>query len=383
MKRYISFLVTIFLLASCTLLYADSSFTVNSLKGSFTVSPVVEGLEFPWGLSFLPDGTGMLVTERTGRLLLVRGGRTVPVSGVPQASVTGQGGLLDVALSPDFERDSLVYLSFAEEEGGRFGTAVARGRLVISADGSAGLEGTRVIYRALPKTTGGNHFGSRLAFDGKGFLYVTLGERGSMNRAQDTADPYGSVLRLNSDGSIPQDNPFASRGGSPGGGAPEIFSYGHRNPQGMARHPVTGDIWTHEHGPKGGDEVNILKIGANYGWPRVTYGVNYSGSTISSQTRAEGIEDPVVYWIPSIAPSGMAFYTGGAFPGWNGNLFVGALAGKHLRRLELRGNEVIGQEVLLLDRLGRIRDVRTGPDGLLYLLTDSEKGGIYRIEPAE
>ncbi|MDT8298955.1 MAG: PQQ-dependent sugar dehydrogenase, partial [Spirochaetaceae bacterium] len=338
---------------------AATQFTVESEEESFIVASVVENLESPWGLAFLPEDRGILVTQRTGDLLLIRDGRKTIVSGTPEVAVIGQGGLLDVVLSPNFTTDSLVYLSFSESGRGGVGTAIFRGRLVDTPGSPARLTNPEVMYRALPKSGGGRHFGSRLAFDEAGYLYVTLGERGSMNRAQDTEDPYGSVLRLNPDGSIPSDNP--------GFDAPEIWSYGHRNAQGLAKHPGTGDIWLHEHGPKGGDEVNIVRKGANYGWPRVTYGIDYNGSVISNMTSAPGFEEPVVYWVPSIAPSGMAFYDGDVFPEWNGNIFVGALAGQHLRRLELRGNRVVHQEVLLSRIVGRIRDVRRGPDGMLYL----------------
>ncbi len=378
MKYLTVLIIPIFLLTSVTLSSADSPFTVQSEKEAFIVTAVSENLERPWGLAFLPDGGGFLVTERTGNLLLIREGRTSIVTGTPGAAVVGQGGLLDVVLSPSFTSDSLVYLSFTEESGGLYGTAVARGRLNRDIGDDARLMDTELIYRALPKSGGGRHFGSRLVFDEEGYLYVTLGERGTMSRAQDTADPYGSVLRLNPDGSIPGDNPFTG-----GSDAAEIWSYGHRNAQGMARHPDTGDICIHEHGPKGGDEVNILRKGANYGWPTVTHGIDYDGSVISDMTTATGIEDPVLYWVPSIAPSGMAFYNSSAFPGWRGDIFVGALAGKHLRRLELRGNEVVHQEVLLQGQLGRIRDVRVGPDGFIYLLTDADKGALYRIKPAD
>ncbi len=377
MKCLTDLFIPIFLLTSCALSSAGSPFTVQSEKEAFIVTAVAENLERPWSLAFLPDNGGYLITERTGNLLLIRDGRTSIVTGTPRAAVVGQGGLLDVVLSPSFTADSLVYLSFAEESGGIYGTAVARGRLIHDVGGNARLVDTEVIYRALPKSSGGRHFGSRLVFDEDGYLYVTLGERGSMNRAQDTSDPYGSVLRLNPDGSVPGDNLLVG-----GSDAAEIWSYGHRNAQGMARHPGTGDIWLHEHGPKGGDEVNIVRKGANYGWPTVTYGIDYDGSVISDTTTAAGVEDALICWVPSIAPSGMAFYVGNAFPGWRGDIFVGTLAGKHLRRLELRGNEVVHQEILLQGRLGRIRDVRAGPDGFIYLLSDADNGALYRIEPA-
>ena len=369
-------------LASCALGAGQLPFTVVSEEGTFAVEEVVENLDHPWSLAFLPDGGGILVTERPGRLLLVRSGDVTPVRGTPEVAVEGQGGLLDVALSPEFDEDALVYMSFAEAGPGGYGTAVARGRLVLEGAGAPRLDAAEVIFRALPRTGGGRHFGSRLAFSG-GYLFVTLGERGTMDRAQDTHDPYGGVLRLLPNGTVPDDNPFAPGGASAGGGAPELWSYGHRNAQGLTVRPGTEDLWLHEHGPRGGDEINIVRAGANYGWPLVTYGIDYDGTVISSETSAPGIEEPVLYWVPSIAPSGMTFYEGAAFPLWQGDLFVGALAGKHLRRVEFEGNVPVRQEVLLQNRLGRIRDVRTGPDGLLYLLTDESDGGLYRISPAD
>ncbi len=368
-------LIYIFLLTSTALSSADSPFTVQSEKEAFTVNLVIGNIERPWSLAFLPEDNGILVSQRTGNLLLIRNSRSTIVAGTPRTAAVGQGGLMDVALSPFFTEDALVYLSFTEETDGIYGPAVARGRLVTESSDTARLVDTEIIYRALPKSNSDRHFGSRLVFDEDGYLFITLGERGSRDRAQDTSDPYGSVLRLNPDGSIPNDNP--------GFKAPEIWSYGHRNAQGAARNPVTGDIWVHEHGPKGGDEINIIRKGANYGWPVVSYGINYNGSIISKETTAAGIEDAVVYWVPSIAPSGMAFYNNAAFPGWQYNLFVGALAGKQLRRMELKGNQVIHQEVMLQGQLGRIRDVRTGPDGFLYLLTDAENGALYRMEPMD
>jgi glucose/arabinose dehydrogenase len=370
-------------MTSCALNSQEFTGTLRSEREDFIVTPVIRGLSYPWGMAFLPNEGGYLVTQRTGTLLLIREGKSVPVSGTPRVAAIGQGGLLDLALSPYFVSDGLVYMSYAEEESGLYGTSVARGRLVIpAAGGKTRLENLTVIYRALPKSNAQVHFGSRLAFDDDGYLYVTLGERGFMDQAQDTSTPYGSVLRLNPDGTIPVNNPFAPGGSSPGAGKPEIWSYGHRNAQGLVANPATGDMWLHEHGPKGGDEVNIIRPGANYGWPIVTYGTNYDGSSISGQVTAPGVENPVVYWVPSIAPSGMAFYQGNSFPGWKTSLFVGALAGQHLRRLELTGGRVTGQEVLLKG-FGRIRDVRTGPDGFVYLLTDAPDGGLFRLSPAK
>ena len=333
------------------------------------------GLEHPWSLAFLPDGR-MLVSERPGRLRLIApdGGLDPrPIEGLPSIHQYGQGGLLDIALHPDFAHNQRVYFSYAERGPRGYGTAVAYGVLH-----DHRLNDVRIIFRLLPKTAKTYHFGSRLVFDHQGHLFVTLGERGGRMRAQDLSDTAGSLVRINDDGSIPPDNPFV---GIPGA-RPEIYSYGHRNMQGAALHPVTGRLWTHEHGPQGGDELNIPQAGANYGWPIITYGTEYvSGLPIGEGTRKPGMEQPIYYWLPSIAPSGMAFYTGQRFPHWRGDLFVGSLKFGLLVRLRLNGECVIHEERMLAGDLGRIRDVRQGPDGLLYLLTDAEDGKLVRLLP--
>jgi glucose/arabinose dehydrogenase len=354
---------------------ADSK-TWRSEKHSFTVTTVAAGLEHPWSLAFLPGGD-MLVTEREGRLRLIRNGTLLPepVKGVPKSVVRGQGGLLEVALHPQFAENRLVYLSYAAQGTGGVGTEVARGRL----DGDT-LNDVEVIFSVDMKTPGSAHYGGRLAFAPDGTLFITLGDRYSyMKEAQNPANHLGALIRVRDDGTVPPDNPFVGKPGI----RPEIYSYGHRNMQGIAFHPVTGALWTHEHGPRGGDEVNIIKPGANYGWPAITYGIDYSGAIISDKTEAPGMEQPVIHWTPSIAPSGMAFYSGDKFPDWHGSLFVGALAGTHLRRLTLDGETVLSQEVLLSDLKERIRDVRQGPDGFLYVVTDDAyNGAVMRIEPA-
>jgi glucose/arabinose dehydrogenase len=364
------------LLAALLAAASAAAQVVKTDEASFRVVTVTERLEHPWGLAFLPDGR-MLVTERAGRLRIVgRDGRLVPqpVAGLPKIEEYGQGGLLDVALHPRFAENALVYLSFAERGDGGYGTAVLRGRL---ADGT--LENVEVIYRQQPKSRGGRHFGSRLVFDRAGFLYVTQGDRGEQDRAQVAGDLAGKVVRLHDDGRIPKDNPFVARAGV----RPEIFTLGNRNVQGAALHPATGELWTHEHGPQGGDEVNVLRAGANYGWPVITYGVNYGiGTKIGEGASKPGLAQPVHYWVPSIAPSGMAFYTGDRFTQWKGDLFVGALRDQLLVRLRLDGEKVVKEERMLVGTLGRIRDVRQGPDGLLYLLVDSSSGAIVRLEPA-
>ena len=338
---------------------------------------VASGLEHPWGMAFLPDGA-VLVTERPGRLRVVGkdGGVSQPVEGVPAVDAVGQGGLLDVALDPDFAANRLVYLSYAEPREGGNATAVARGRLADSR-----LDQLEVIFRQQPALAGRHHFGSRLVFARDGRLFVTLGDRyKEKDRAQTLDSHLGKVIRIERDGRVPVDNPFVDRAGA----LPEIWSYGHRNVQGAALHPATGNLWTNEHGPKGGDELNLTLPGRNYGWPAITYGVDYSGAIISDETAAPGMEQPVHYWVPSIATSGLAFCTGSRFPRWQGNAFVGGLRSQQLVRLELDGDRVVHEEVLLKGVIERrIRDVKQGPDGYLYLLTDEKDGRLLRIEPVQ
>ncbi|HEY5789087.1 MAG TPA: PQQ-dependent sugar dehydrogenase, partial [Gammaproteobacteria bacterium] len=340
----------------------------------FRAVTLASGLEHPWGMAFLPDGR-ILVTERPGRLRLFADGRLdpEPIAGLPPVAQHGQGGLLDVALHPQFADNGLVYLAFALRDEDGVGTAVGRGRL----DGKR-LVDTRLLFTLHPRSSAGQHFGSRLVFDRAGRLYVTLGDRGQRQRAQDLRDHAGSVIRLTADGAVPEDNPFVGVAGA----LPEIFSYGHRNVQGAALHPVTGELWAHEHGPQGGDELNVVRAGRNYGWPVITYGKEYGTGFDIGTTEKQGMEQPLHAWVPSIAPSGMAFYSGERFPAWRGNLFVGSLKFRQLVRLELDGERVVGEERLLTDRLGRIRDVRDGPDGYLYLLTDEADGRLLRLEPA-
>jgi len=354
---------------------------IESEEARFHVRTIADGLEHPWGIAFLPDG-GALVTERAGRLrhLSPDGEVSEPLSGVPEVDARGQGGLLDVALDPAFAENRLVYLSFSEPgEGGTNSTAVARGRL---SENLTGLSELEVIFSQQPKLPSTKHFGSRLAFDRDGYLFVTLGERSEprfREQAQDLDSHLGKVVRIRPDGSVPDDNPFVGRDGA----LPEIWSYGHRNIQAAAIHPETGMLWEIEHGPRGGDELNIPEPGKNYGWPVVSYGVNYSGTPVGSgEATSPGFEDPIYQWTPVIAPSGMTFYTGEAFPEWHGDLFVGGLASTALVRLELDGNAVTHEERLLEDADRRIRDVVEGPDGALYLLTDEDNGEVLKIEPA-
>ena len=340
------------------------------------VTIVTRGLEHPWSLAFLPDGR-MLVTERPGRLRYVEADGALdptPIGGLPAAvAVAGQGGLHDVVPHPDFARNRLVYIAYVGRSGRGYGTELARGRL----DGHR-LSDVEVLFRALPKSSGGRHFGGRVVFDGNGHVFLTLGDRGNRPRAQDPGDHAGSIIRLTEDGGVPPDNPFVSIGGA----RPEIFSLGNRNVQGAAMNPWTGELWAHEHGPQGGDEVNVIRAGVNYGWPIVTHGRNYGiGTRIGEGTHKDGMAQPLHQWTPSIAPSGMAFYDGDRFPGWRGSLLVGALKFRLLSRLEFEGERVVHEEWMLKDVIGRVRDVRVGPDGYVYLLNDAPDGVIARLEP--
>ncbi|MEO4047384.1 PQQ-dependent sugar dehydrogenase [Pseudomonas sp. CAU 1711] len=350
----------------------------RSELGELQLTELVGGLEHPWALAFLPAGQGSLISERPGRLRWLDGqGRLSPaIAGVPAVYARGQGGLLDVALSPSFATDRLVYLSYAEADaqGDKAGTAVGRGRLT---EGMSALQDWRVIFRQQPKLSDGIHFGSRLAFDRQGRLFVTLGENNQRSTAQELDKLQGKLVRLDADGGVPADNPFVD---TPGARA-EIWSYGHRNPQGLALNPWTGRIWLHEHGPRGGDEINIPEPGRNYGWPLATHGVNYSFLPIpeAKGERVPGTEPPHHVWAKSPAISGMAFYDGKRFPAWRHSLFIGALADQALLRLRLDGDRVVHEERLLEERGWRIRDVRQGPDGYLYLLTDSADGKLIRL----
>lgn len=351
--------------------------------GPLSVETVAASLRSPWGLAFLPDGR-MLVTERPGSLRLVSPSGTVsaPVAGVPPVFARGQGGLLDVALAPDFDRSRLVYLAYAEPREGASGTSVARGRLM-EENGDARLENVEVIFRQSPAASGSNHYGARLVFARDGTLFVTLGDRYSQReQAQNLSNHIGKIVRIAANGDVPADNPFRQKSGA----RPEIWSIGHRNVQGAALDPATGRLWTIEHGARGGDELNHPEAGKNYGWPVISYGRDYSGAAIGEGTEKAGMEQPVKYWDPSFAPSGLAFYTGTLMPKWKGDLFAGGLAGTRLVRLRLdtaRGS-VTEEEVLLTDLNARIRDVRQGPDGALWLLTDDPSNGrLLRVAPAD
>jgi glucose/arabinose dehydrogenase len=339
----------------------------------FQLTVIAGPLQHPWGLALLDDGR-MLVTERPGRMRLVEkdGKLSEPLSGIPEVYARGQGGLLDVTLSPNFKEDRLVYFSFSEPGEGGAGTAVARGKL-----GTNTLENVEVIWRQTPKVQSPNHWGSRIVFRPDGTLFVTLGDRFNQRPlVQDLATTIGKVVRLNPDGSIPQDNPFVNRAGAKG----EIWSYGHRSVQAAALHPVTHQLWTVEHGARGGDELNRPEAGKNYGWPVITYGIDYNGAKIGEGTEKEGMEQPVYYWDPVIAPSGAIFYTGDAFPDWQGDLFIGSLNPGGLVRLKLENGQVTKETRYIGNPRQRVRDVQQGPDGLLYIITDSPQGQILRLD---
>jgi len=377
-RRHLLFAVAVVAVAACTQSPAQQgpaprSPTPRTRDDVVRGETVARGLSNPWALEFLPDGR-ILVTERPGRLRIVeRDGRVgAPLTGVPTVLAQSQGGLLDVALDPQFASNRFVYLSYAEPgAGGTAGTAVARARL-----GSTGLDEVRVIYQQEPKVSGGNHFGSRLVFGRDGALFVTQGDRFDYrDQAQDLRSLLGKVVRIGADGTVPRDNPFVGRGDA----RPEIWSYGHRNVQAAALDPATGQLWTVEHGARGGDELNHPEAGKNYGWPVITYGRDYSGMKIGEGTTRDGMEQPVYYWDPVIAPSGMTFYTGTRYPGWTGNAFVGSLGTQSLVRLVLQNGRVTTEERYEMG--ARVRDVTQGPDGFLYLVTDESDGKVLRVVP--
>jgi glucose/arabinose dehydrogenase len=353
---------------------------------AFDVVTVAEGLQNPWGLSFLPGGR-FIVTEKPGRMRIIAADGTLsePITGLPPVDARGQGGLLDVTLDPEFPSNQLIYWSYAEPQGdGTNNTAVARGKLVT--EGAPRVDNVQVIFHQAPSLNSQQHYGNRLVFGRDGTLFVTLGDRSVLPgrvQAQDLAGLIGKIVRINADGTIPKDNPFVGKDGV----RPEIWSYGHRNVQGATLHPTTGELWSIEHGPRGGDELNISRKGKDYGWPTITYGIEYNGRPISdSLTAKDGMEQPIYYWDPVIAPGGMTFYTGALFPAWQGSLFIGAMGGKHLVRLTISGERVVGEERLLTDlqpQTERIRDVGEGPDGALYFITDNAKGRLMKIVPGK
>jgi aldose sugar dehydrogenase len=360
------------ILTGLVLMSSAQAKTLDAGSEKVEIVTLSDKLDSPWSMAFLPDGR-MLVTEQSGKLRVFENGKLLPqaVSGTPEVVDDGQGGLLDVALHPDFSKNQLVYLTFTGKGKGGTGVEVFRGKL----EGMT-LKNGEVIFRQQPKIKSNKHFGSRIVFDRQGFLYITMGDRGDQDRAQKQDQHIGTVVRLNDDGSVPQDNPFIGKKGV----LPEIYTYGHRNVQGAALHPVTGDVWTNEHGPQGGDELNILKAGTNYGWPVITYGVNYiTGTKIGEGTYKTGMAQPIHKWVPSIAPGSMTFYTGDTFPSWKGSLFVTAMRFMWLTRLTLEGDRVVGEEQLLKG-IGRPRDIRQGPDEFLYVLTNDK---LLQLRPAK
>jgi glucose/arabinose dehydrogenase len=338
---------------------------------NYTLENVVTDIQIPWGMTWLPDGA-MLVTEKSGKLYQVKNGTKTEVKNVPPVYVRGQGGLMDITLHPNYAQNGWIYMTFASSEGEGEGgnTKLIRAKII---DG--GLTQIESLYKAGPNTTKGQHFGSRIVFDNAGHLYFSIGERGNeKENPQDIKRDGGKIYRLNDDGSIPKDNPFVGQAGV----KEAIYTFGNRNPQGMTKHPVTGEIWANEHGPQGGDEINIIKKGANYGWPIVTYGLGYDGSTISEISEKEGIEKPIYYWVPSIAPCAITFVTGDRYPDWKGHLLVGSLKFKYLELLKLNGNIVVDRQKIATD-VGRVRNVAQGLDGYIYIAVEGK--GILKIIP--
>ncbi len=344
---------------------------ITSEKLNYKIDTIASGLNSAWGLTFLPNDD-LLVTEKKGEIRVIRDGKLLDtkISGVPEVFSNGQGGLFEIELHPQYESNGWLYIIYAAPGSGGANTAIMRAKL-----DDFNLTEKEVIFQAEPLVTGGNHFGGRMVFDKNGFLYFATGERGKMDNAQNLKNHSGKILRIKDDGDIPADNPFVNTNDA----KPEIYTYGNRNPQGMEIHPATDEIWTHEHGPLGGDEINIVEEGANYGWPEVTYGKNYNGTTISEFTTKPGMKDPLHQWTPSIAPCGMSFVTGDTYPEWKGNLLVGSLKFRYVARLELNGKEVTHEEKLL-ENLGRIRSITQGPDGYIYVGTESP-GLVVRIVP--
>ncbi len=378
-SRFFIAIASAVLLISTVLLLSSKKITKEKIsKIDFNVETVVTGLTMPWATAFLPNGD-MLVTERAGKLRLVKDGKLDPVeiTGLPKIFYRGQGGLLDVVLHPDYAKNGWIYLSYSSpkaegEEGEDNGanTALMRAKLKDHT-----LTDVQIIFKALPNIRSTPHFGGRIVFDKKGYVFLSLGERGKQDAAQELSKDQGKVVRLHEDGKIPSDNPFVNTPGA----KPEIWSYGHRNPQGMVMHPSTGVIWEHEHGPQGGDELNIVEKGKNYGWPLITFGIGYDNSIISKDTARAGLEQPVTYWKPSIAPCGMDFITSDKYKGWKGDLLVGSLKFNYIQHLVVRGNKVVSREIIL-EKIGRVRDIRQAPDGFIYVVVE-DKGSIVRVRP--
>ncbi|WP_348812131.1 PQQ-dependent sugar dehydrogenase [Flavobacterium maritimum] len=367
----IQFYLFSFVFFSCNGQVKPDDVPINEEVKKYRFETIASDIAIPWGMTWLPDGA-LLVTEKSGALYHVKNGTKTEIKNVPKVYNRGQGGLLDIALHPDYAKNGWLYITFSSDDGEGEGgnTKLIRAKLL---DGS--LTQIEDLYKASPNTTKGHHFGSRIAFDNEGYLYFSVGDRGNnLENPQDIKRDGGKIYRLHDDGRIPADNPFAGQAGA----KEAVYSFGHRNPQGLAKNPVTGAIWSHEHGPQGGDEINIIKKGANYGWPLVTYGIDYDGSIISNETQKEGIENPIYYWLPSIAPCGMAFVTSGRYPDWKGHLLVGSLKFKYLELVKLKGDAVVGRQKIALD-IGRLRNVAQGPDGYIYIGVEGK--GILKILP--
>lgn len=367
----IQFYLFSFVFFSCNGQVKPDDVPINEEVKKYRFETIASDIAIPWGMTWLPDGA-LLVTEKSGALYHVKNGTKTEIKNVPKVYNRGQGGLLDIALHPDYAKNGWLYITFSSDDGEGEGgnTKLIRAKLL---DGS--LTQIEDLYKASPNTTKGHHFGSRIAFDNEGYLYFSVGDRGNnLENPQDIKRDGGKIYRLHDDGRIPADNPFVGQAGA----KEAVYSFGHRNPQGLAKNPVTGAIWSHEHGPQGGDEINIIKKGANYGWPLVTYGIDYDGSIISNETQKEGIENPIYYWLPSIAPCGMAFVTSDRYPDWKGHLLVGSLKFKYLELVKLKGDAVVGRQKIALD-IGRLRNVAQGPDGYIYIGVEGK--GILKILP--
>jgi aldose sugar dehydrogenase len=356
---------------SCNAQVKPNDISIKEDVKNYTLENVVSNIQIPWGMTWLPDGS-MLITEKSGILYHVKNGTKTEVKNMPKVYNRGQGGLLDITLHPDYAKNGWIYMTYSSSEGEGDGGNTKLIRAKLQDESLIQIES---LYKATPNTTKGQHFGSRIVFDNEGFLYFSIGERGNnKENPQDIKRDCGKIYRLNDDGSIPKDNPFVGQEGT----KEAIYTFGNRNPQGMAKHPETGEIWAHEHGPQGGDEINIIKKGANYGWAIVTYGIDYDGTTISTLTEKPGVENPIYYWIPSIAPSGMAFVTSDRYPDWKGHLLVGSLKFQYLELLKLKGNAVIERQKIATD-IGRVRNVAQGPDGFIYIAVEGK--GIFKIIP--
>jgi len=378
MKKFTFKVLFVLLLTSIIISCKEQKKTQISLNHdaqkefSYTIETVVDGLEIPWGMTFLPDNS-ILITEKNGELIHFKNGEKINITGAPKSVAQGQGGLLDIELDPNYEENGWIYFSYAsnlENDNKGANTTIARAKL-----SGTSLNNLEVLYKATPNTKKGQHFGSRIVFDENGYLYFSIGDRGNRDELpQDITKDGGKIYRINRDGSIPESNPFYNEAGA----KKAIFCYGNRNPQGMVIHPDTGEVWAHEHGPKGGDEINIIQSGKNYGWPKASYGINYSGTPFTDNKTLPGMENPIHYWVPSIAPSGMTFVTSDKYPNWKGNLLVGSLKFMYLNKCVIENNKVVNEEKLLED-LGRVRSVKQAPDGFIYV--GIEHKGIVKIVP--